>query len=145
VDDVAARLGRLSDEAEIRNVVARLAHLADVDTDDLDAYLSLWTSDGVSVHPDWTAQGHSGLREAVRDLRRGGIQGPGANTMHLNTTLTVAFDGDDVALADSYWQYWDVRAQPPEIRLIGRYRDTFVRTDDGWKLHRRVVTHGIEG
>jgi hypothetical protein len=134
----------LADEAEIRNVVARLAHLADVDGDDLERYLALWTPDGVSVHPDWEAHGHDGLRRAVHDLRSRGIQGPGANTLHLNTTLVVDVDGSDRATAESYWQHWDVSSMPPVIRSIGRYRDSFVRTDDGWKLHRRVVTYGAD-
>lgn len=136
------QLQRLVDEAEIRNAVARLAHLADRDGDDLEAYLALWMEDGTSVHPHWEAQGHEGIRTAVARLRKDGIQGPGADALHLNTTLVVRFEERDTATAESYWQYWKAASTAPELSLIGHYRDTFVRTAEGWRLQRRIVTYG---
>src|SRR3954464_6476835 len=113
--DSEALLRRVADEMEVRNVVARLAHLADTDSDDLEEYLSLWTIDGTSVHPHWEASGHEGIRTAVHELRRNGIQGPEVNVAHINTTLFVNVDGSEIATADSYWQYWRGGVTPPVI------------------------------
>ena len=48
---VEEEAGRPSaDELEVRNVIARVAQLADSDSDDFTAYLSLWADDAVTVH-----------------------------------------------------------------------------------------------
>ncbi len=128
------RLCRAADEAEVRNVIARLAQLADSDTDDFVEYLSLWTEDAVTIHPTDTAVGHGAILDRSRELRERGTQGPGTDTMHVNTTHWVRIDGD-VAISRSYWFYYgNVSQHAPNLRAMGSYDDTLHRTPDGWKL-----------
>jgi 3-phenylpropionate/cinnamic acid dioxygenase small subunit len=141
---------RLSDELEIRNLVARLAHLAD--TGDLEKeYLPLFTEDAEWVFPGGAdpaaggaaVSGHEAILADRLQRRGSGFQGPGTNTRHLNTTLAVHVDGSDTAEAESYWLFvtGTGRAEP-QISGIGCYLDTFRRTPAGWKLARRQIIPG---
>lgn len=142
-EQVLARLRRAADEAEVRNVIARLAQLADTDTDDFEEYLSLWAEDGVTVHPTDTAVGHKAIFDRSTELRRNGVQGPGTDSMHVNTTQWVHVDGD-VARSRSYWLFYHrVSSHEPLLRAMGSYEDTLMRPPNGWKLARREVTHGV--
>jgi ketosteroid isomerase-like protein len=131
-----------ADQAEIRNVIARLAQLADIDTDDFTEYLSLWAPDGVTIHPTDTAHGRAEILSRSLDLRAQGVQGPGTDTQHVSTTQWVHVDGD-VATSISYWLFYGQASQPsPQLRAMGSYQDTLTRSPDGWKLSRRQVSHG---
>ncbi len=141
---------RLSDELEIRNLVARLAHMADMG--DLDTeYLPLFTDDAVWEFPGGPDQAAgaakvSGPREILADRvkrRQSGFQGPGTHTRHVNTTLAVRVDGSDTAHAESYWMFVTATdTEEPQIHGIGRYHDTLRRTPDGWKLACRRIFPG---
>ncbi len=142
---------RLVDELEIRNVVAELTQLADTASDDeLDRYLALLTDDATwavlsdsSVLSTQERNGHSEILEGIMARRAEGLQGPGTNTMHLVSTLVVTFDTSDRAMARCYWQYYtNTRSSAPVLTLMGEYRNTFVRTPQGWKLARREVIFG---
>jgi ketosteroid isomerase-like protein len=138
-----------ADELEIRNVLARLAQFAD--SGETDAYVALLTEDVVWAMPanptiGLAASERRGREEIGRGQRErmaAGHQGPGSNTMHVVTTIAVdvAADGDQ-AVSESYFQYWGDTATAPEIRNMGRYRDEFRRTGDGWKLARRSIGFG---
>lgn len=144
-------LRRLSDENEIRNLVARLAHMADL-APTLDEYLDCFTDDAVWEYSEASratvTDGRPGLRVAGRAviaddrqrLRRDRFQGPGTNTFHVNTTLTVRILDADNAEAESYWLFIDGKGGNPQVRKIGRYHDRFRRIGGGWKLARREVT-----
>lgn len=132
---------RAADESAVRNVVARVAQLADSDTDDFEAYLALWADDAVTEHPTDTARGHAEILARSVDLRRRGVQGPGTDTVHVSTTQYVEVDGDE-ARCTSYWLFYGNASATPELRAMGRYDDTLVRRPDGWKLWRRHVSHG---
>jgi ketosteroid isomerase-like protein len=146
-DDKAVQ--RLADELEIRNLVARLAHLADMATD-LDVYLDCFTDDAVWEFPGSASEqlGHSrteGKDEIAadrRERRTDGFQGPGTNTRHVNTTLAVRVDGSDTAEAESYWLFVGDTLGAPIVRAIGHYHDRFARTPEGWKLASRQITTG---
>jgi ketosteroid isomerase-like protein len=140
------RLEKLADEAEIRNLIARLAQLAD-SAPNFDEYLACFTEDAECVYfapgedGAWTfmrhgGAGRAGIAEDRMQLRAAGIQGPGTNTFHLNTTLVVSVGDNGTAQAQSYWLFIDGNGSP-QVRHIGRYEDQFRRTADGWKLHRR--------
>jgi ketosteroid isomerase-like protein len=139
-----ARLLRAADEVEIRNLVARLAHLTDSDTDDLKQYISLFTDDAVSVHPgEADRKGHAEILERGRERRRIRNHGPGTNTQHITTTLWVQADGGDTATAVSKFLFFGkTNVAEPTLLRMGRYDDTFRRTTDGWKLARREITRG---
>ena len=140
------RLQRLhEDERQIRNLVARLAHLADYG--DLDEYMTFLTEDAVWEGPSSPAtpqvgvnnQGAAAIRADREQRRRVGGQGAGAHIRHLNSALWVEVDGSDVATAHSYFAYIRDADTAPTLGLTGRYQDTLRRTPQGWKLaHRRV-------
>ncbi|MCH6231613.1 nuclear transport factor 2 family protein [Microbacterium sp. CFH 31415] len=139
---------RLTAESDIRNLIARLGHLAD--DGDPDEYLGLWTEDGVWDRGNGEAhRGREALRERVLAYRASGLQGPGTGTKHLNTTLWVSIDSDDRAHAQSYFVFLtgasnaialELDAPRPQIALSGRYDDEFVRTGAGWRIRSRTIT-----
>ena len=129
----------MSDELAIRNVVARLAILAD--GGDLEEYVGLFADDAMWEMPGAAIQGRENLLAGAIERRSAGTVGPGSNTRHVITTQAVAVDGDE-ALSDAYWQFWVNTATEPSIALFGTYRDRFVRTDGGWKLAHRTISYG---
>jgi ketosteroid isomerase-like protein len=138
--DGQADLAQLhEDERQVRNLIARLAHLADYG--DLDEYMTLYTDDAVWEWTDVRNEGAAAIRADRVARRASGGQGPGTHTRHVNTTLWVDVDGSDTATAHSYWLYvHDGDGSEPAVRSLGRYHDTFSRTPTGWKLaHRRSI------
>ncbi|WP_420639397.1 nuclear transport factor 2 family protein [Candidatus Poriferisocius sp.] len=129
----------MNDDAAIRNVVARLALLAD--EGDLEEYAGLFTEDGLWEMPGSTIQGRADLLAGAIERRASGNVGPGTNTRHVITTQAVELDGDQ-AHSDAYFQFWVNTATEPSVVLFGRYRDRLVRTDQGWKLAHRHISYG---
>jgi len=148
IDPAAVR--RVIDELEIRNILARLAHIADTASiNELDQYLALWTEDGTwavlsgTSLPTQEQRGHAALRAAAKARREAGVQGPGTNSRHIVSTNVVEFESADRARARSYFHVFrDTRGERPVSDSVGEYTDTFVRTPEGWKLHRREVVQG---
>lgn len=145
----APDMDSLAAQLEIRNVLARLAQLADAG--DTDAYLSLLTDDVVWAMPENPAiglpaserRGHDEIARGQRERVAAGHQGSGSNTMHVISTITVEVDAaGDTATAQSCFQYWGDTVTAPVITNVGRYRDELRRTADGWKLARRTITFG---
>ena len=136
--DTARLLDRLAAEAEIRNLIARVAHLAD--DGDIDEYLDLWTEDSSWGRGNGDVRtGREPRRQRVHEDRADGTQGPGTHSRHLNTTLWVAFDDDDHARAESYFLYLRDATTAPHVKMTGRYQDRFRRTPDGWKFAGRQI------
>lgn len=135
------------DDAEIRNLLASLAHEAD--SGDAADYAALFTEDAVwEMPPNPLAgvaadrrQGRVDILAGVHARRRAGVQGPGSHTMHVVTTTRVTVDGDE-ARAESYWMFFGDTATMPAIRGVGRYDDSLRRTVDGWRVSRRAVFAG---
>lgn len=139
---------RVAAELEVRNLLARLAQLAD--TGETDAYVDLLTDDVVWSMPENPAIGLAGSERRGRDeiaagqreRMAAGHQGPGSNTMHMIGTISVEFEGNDEAVARSYFTYWGDTASAPVVRSAGRYVDRLRRTTGGWKLASRTITFG---
>jgi len=130
---------RNSDEREIRNLLARMGHLADYG--DLDVYLTLFTDDAVWEREGDRRQGHADILTGARERRASGLQGPGTHSRHMNTTLWVDVDGSDEAEAHSYFLFVQRTDSTPTVSMVGHYHDTLRRTPDGWKLaHRRIIS-----
>lgn len=129
----------MSDDAAIRNVVARLAILAD--EGDLEEYVDLFTDDARWDMPGGELQGRDNLLAGAIERRAAGTVGPGSNTRHVITTQAVSVDGDEAA-SDSYFQFWVNTAAEPSIALFGTYQDRLVRTESGWKLAHRTISFG---
>ena len=139
---------KATDDGEIRTLLARLAHLAD--TGEVAEYLALFAEDAVWAMPAIPQsglaaserRGRTEIEAGVHERRASGVQGPGTNTAHLVTTSAVRYDGDDVAVAESCWQFIVDTATAPRLQGFGRYTDTLRRTSDGWRLARREITVG---
>lgn len=129
----------MSDELAIRNVVARVAMLAD--EGDLEEYVDLFTDNARWDMPGGELQGRENLLAGAIERRAAGNVGPGSNTRHVITTQSVVVDGDEAA-SDAYWQFWVNTAAEPSIALFGTYRDRLVRTDGEWKLAHRTISFG---
>ncbi|MBA2280703.1 MAG: nuclear transport factor 2 family protein [Actinomycetota bacterium] len=132
-------MGAAADELEIRNVVALLAHLADDGA--MDDYVDLYTVDAVWDMPGAPRKGHDAIRAGAEARRATGEAGPGSATRHAVSTIAVALDGDS-AVARSTWLFFGDTTGTPTLRLMGTYRDTFVRTGEGWRVARREITIG---
>jgi 3-phenylpropionate/cinnamic acid dioxygenase small subunit len=137
----------MSDDADIRSLLARLAQLAD--SGDLDEYLSLLIDDAAWVIPAIPQtgvaaserRGREEIAAGVRERRAMGVQGPGSDTMHLVTTIAVDVEGAE-ARASSTWVFLADTSSTPRIQAVGRYRDTLQRTPQGWRLARREISAG---
>ena len=141
---------RVADELEIRNIVARLAHLADTaSTEDLDDYLALLTEDATwavlsnASLPSQERRGHAEIRAAAAARRAEGRQGPGSAARHFISNHVVVFEAIDTARSRCYFQVFaDTLSDRPYCRAVGEYHDTFVRTPEGWKMKRREIIAG---
>jgi len=136
----AAAVRRLCDELEIRNALARIAHLSD--TGGLDEYGARFAEDARWEMPGEPAKcGRAEIQAAGAARRARGSTGPGSRSRHVIGTVAVSVDGDS-AVAQSIWQFYTDTATAPALRVMGHYLDTFRRTPQGWLLARREITVG---
>lgn len=136
-------LRRTADELEIRNVIARLAMLAD--DGDLNEYASLFAEDGVWEPRTMASgpvvppiRGRANILAAATQRRANGTQGPGTHMYHSILTTAVTLKGD-TASAKSYFVYFKNANTSPQIALFAIYNDAFARTPQGWKLTHRLI------
>lgn len=132
------RLQRLVDEAEIRNLLARIAQLAD--EGDLDDYLGCFTESAVwggTGFPE--RRGHAAILAGARERRAGGTAGPGSRTRHLISTAVVEVEGDRARSRSIFLFYRDTKSEP-KLDRMGVWEDVFERTAQGWKLAARQIS-----
>jgi len=137
-------LQAIRDELAIRNLIARLARLADTcPIEDLERdYLPLFTADAVWEIPGDRRSGHAAILSGAQERRRAGAQGPGAHSRHIVTTVEVHVDGSDTATAESYLVVVGDTDATPTVRMTAQYRDTFRRDGGTWRVAERLVTFG---
>jgi len=137
---------RALDEIEIRNLISRVAHLADeCPVENLSEYIANWTEDATwefrpapgVVSPDHPRKGHAEILQGAKERRQARVQGPGTHNRHVVTTQLVDVKGD-VATSTSY-MFWVKNASSPGLEFLVLLIDTCRRTPDGWKLAARVV------
>jgi 3-phenylpropionate/cinnamic acid dioxygenase small subunit len=134
---------QVADELEIRNLVAELAHMADMASeDDLSDYISRFTEDARWEMRGNEVCGRDDILAAARQRRASGTQGPGTNSRHVITTQSVRLDGDDRATGEAYFLFVGDTDTTPQVKGIGHYCDRFLRTPEGWKLMHRTITFG---
>jgi uncharacterized protein (TIGR02246 family) len=134
------RVARVVAELEIRNVIARLAHLAD--HGDLEEYASLFTEDGSWEYPGGPRRGRADILAGARERRSQQVSGPGSATRHVITTLAVQVEDATMATADSYWLFWRDTATAPLLFNMGHYHDVLRRVGGAWRIARREITLG---
>lgn len=133
---------RIADELAIRNLIARVAQLADMGTD-VDEYLDQFTGDADWLMPGAPRSGHADIKEGWLGRRAIKQTGPGANSRHHVSTMCVVTDGSDVATSDSYFIFYVDTNTEPKVQLMGHYDDTFLRGADGkWRIKKRAITFG---
>jgi 3-phenylpropionate/cinnamic acid dioxygenase small subunit len=138
---------RVADELEIRNLVARLAHLAD--HGELSEYIALFTEDavwGFQAKPGQAAtyplrHGRADILAGAKDRRSSGTTGPGSHSRHVLTSTWVKVEGDS-ATSGSYLVFYRNCNAVPELVNFSVYADRFRRTPEGWRLAERLIELG---
>jgi hypothetical protein len=131
---------QLRDELTIRNLLALIAQRSDGGP--LDDYGDLFTPDARwEMHEiPLVRQGRAQIMADGAAQRAAGVSGPGSQSRHVISTISVMVDGD-LAVSESYWQFYVHTDTNPTLRAMGTYRDTFRRTVEGWQLwHRQIAT-----
>jgi len=135
-----ALVAQTAAELKIRNLIGRIALLAD--QGDLDEYVDQFTEDAVWAFPGGPRHGRGDIRAGAEERRATAVTGPGSNTRHVLTTISVQVGGEDVASADSYFLFYQHTTTAPTLFNMGHYHDTFTRQGDVWRLARRDITLG---
>ena len=136
-------LSKVCDEIEIRNLIARLAHISDEGT--ADDYASCITEDSIwrnTIGPGQERRGRADCLEGLKQRWTPGKYGtgPGSNTRHIVSTTVVCMK-DGVATAKSYVQLIADSHRIPSFKMMFLYEDEFRRTQEGWKLAQRQISH----
>jgi uncharacterized protein (TIGR02246 family) len=131
---------RIAAELEIRNVIARIAILAD--QGDLDEYAGQFTEDSVWDFPSAPRRGRADIRAGAAARRAERITGPGTSSRHVITTVAVTVESADRATADSYFVFLQHTTTSPTILNMGVYHDTFVCQGQAWRLAHRQISFG---
>jgi 3-phenylpropionate/cinnamic acid dioxygenase small subunit len=131
------QLQRVADELEIRNLMHRLAQLADEGP--LEEYAELFTDDAVWGGSAFgTRKGRADIVAGGRERRAAGIAGPGSHKRHVITTTAVQVQGDR-AQARSYMLFYVDCDTAPKVGVVTVYQDEFRRTPSGWRLAHRSI------
>lgn len=127
------------DDADIRNFLARLAHLTD--HGEVDSLMELWADDAVwqRAATGEVVRGRDAIRAMTIDRRSQGIAGPGSSGYHLATTVLIDVHGDGTATAHSYLVFVRVKQGVPAIGLVAHYEDLLRRHPAGWQLAVRTM------
>jgi uncharacterized protein (TIGR02246 family) len=141
--DEPSQVQQVADELEIRNLVADLAHMADMASEgDLSEYIGRFTEDACWEMSGNQVRGRDNILTAARQRRASGTQGPGTNSRHVITTQSVRVDGGDTATGEAYFLFMGDTDTAPRVKGMGHYRDRFQRTSEGWQLEHRTITFG---
>jgi 3-phenylpropionate/cinnamic acid dioxygenase small subunit len=135
-------------DAQIRSLLARIAHLADDGS--LEEYLEQFTADAVWQMPANAAvgapadrrEGIDDIAAGVRTRRESGLQGPGTATRHAIISIDVQVRSAESAHAVAYWMFFADTATSPRLVSMGRYDDVIRCTDGLWRLAERTITIG---
>ena len=136
----AEGFARMAAELEIRNLVARVAQLADYG--DLDEYVNLYTEDGRWEYPGAPRRGRADILAGARERRADNVTGPGSASRHVITTVAVRVVDDRSATADSYWLFLNDTATIPVLARMGHYHDEIRFNEGRWQIARRDITLG---
>jgi len=132
------QLSRVADELEIRNVIHRLAQLAD--DGPLEDYAALFTDDAVWGGGAFgVRRGKADIVAGGRERRAAGVAGPGTHKRHVITTTAVKLDGDRAEVR-SYMLFYVDCDKEPKVGVATVYEDEFRRTPSGWKLAHRAIS-----
>lgn len=132
-DDLATRLQALEDREAIRDLIASYGPRAD--SGDAAGVAALWVEDGVYAVG---GMGEARGREAIAAL----IEGPvhqalmAAGCAHVLGPVVIQLDGDR-ATAAGHSLVFRRAGEAFEIYRVSANLWTLIRTDAGWRVHRR--------
>ena len=135
--DLEARLRRVEDRQELAELVLLYFHV--MDERDLDALPMVFTDDAHLGSGDGVFDA-TGL-DTIAQTYRGRFDALGP-TFHYSHGLIVEFDGSDTdtAVGTLTGHAEVVRNGTPMIVGL-RYRDSYRRTEDGWRIADRVMSY----
>jgi hypothetical protein len=138
---LAARVQRLEDIEEIRNVLINYGRY--LDAHDLVSYSNLFASDGEWIGGFGTGKGPSGVLALMQKNLGASPPNTLGSTYHLLTNFVIDVNGD-AATAWSRWNFVVTGSDNnPKILYGGHYDDTLVRENDRWKFKKRVAVNDI--
>ena len=127
--------GAIADEQALLHLANRYARA--VDRRDADAFVSLFTDDGIIERPGSVWQGHEKLRGIVARLNT--LYG---STFHTVRNQTATIDGT-TAQGETYSVAMHILKSTDDSRTrmdMGiRYQDSFVRQDGVWRFAKREL------
>jgi ketosteroid isomerase-like protein len=136
VDDLAARVARLEDRAEIRELVARYGFV--VDDRDIDGLGELFTPDGCFRSRDGVIDAHG--REAVIETFHGRYAALGLS-LHVTHDHVVSFDEDDPDRAGGLLSsHAEVHRNGRTMVAALRYEDRYRRHEGRWRFADRLLS-----
>lgn len=138
----------LAADAEIRNLLARIAHLADDGA--VEDYLTQFTGDAVWEMPANPAAGApadrrvgiADIADGLRSRRASGLQGPGTGTRHAVISIEVNLASERAASTVAYWLFFADTRSAPRLAGVGRYDDEVRLVAGRWRLAHRRITVG---
>lgn len=126
-----------ADIAEIERLYYRYSQ--GLDFAEEETYLSAWADDAVFT------QGDGSMVKGKEELRKRWRQAPGGEgktTLHVTTNILVTPTDNGGAKGRAYWMLFDTSQSPPRPVITGHYFDTFVRTQQGWRIKTRGSVRG---
>jgi ketosteroid isomerase-like protein len=144
-DDVGARLRRLEDLEQIRQLLVDYKHV--LDGKDFSGYASLFAEDGEFVAIAARARGRAEIEAMVAAMPGTDLLAAKAgDDFHLVLNPQIQLDADDPdrARAQSTWAYV-IKGDDgePVLAKLGHYDDELVREDGSWRFLRREAPMDI--
>lgn len=136
-------LDRVLIERECEALIVAYSHL--IDFGEAGRVGDLFTDDGVWQSSEARLDGRAAIGNAF--ARRQG--NTGRRSRHVCTNIAIDVVSNTEANGLCYFTLWradDVEGQVARVggpEMVGEYRDTFVRTDSGWRIQRRIATAGF--
>ena len=123
----------LEDEKAIRELLA--AYCFCVDRGDADAFVELFTEDGVCDRGPW---GRAEGRRALHEYISASVGSREVKARHLSANEVVSITRDTAA-ARSYVLVMNISCSPPVPLVVGHYEDQFVKTGGRWLFKSRCL------
>lgn len=126
----------ICEEREIIGVALRYAR--SIDTKNFDLFMSCFTKDALFGLPKLRMNPEMKLELALPFLDS--LFGA---TQHVTTNFEVTVNGDSAAMRSLYiaTHVWREQVSDPLFVMGGHYEDKLVRTDDGWRIHDRLLVN----
>jgi ketosteroid isomerase-like protein len=135
-DSTDARLGRLEDAGQIRNLTQEYRRV--LDARDLDAYGRLFAEDGEWLGGTGYGRTPAGITAMLKEkLPARSADHPTA--WHLMSEPEISLDGDRAAGTVTWTWVGRGDADTPVMRLLGHYQDSYVRERGRWRYQRRIA------